>query len=1126
MRPRRRRQRQKWLLESMPEYLTIGTWNSGGLSGKDIDLLEVSKREKIDCIFVCETWAKPGSRPPNDHFVHWSPYPSRAGNTGRYPYGVGLMMVAEIPKERVKIAEGKQGLSVWWSIDDTLFGGVYLPPNMDTEECKVILTPPERLANQTRCVLMGDFNMRLGEISGDHHITERATTLVTWLMERGFVYRMDELGRPTFEAYEQGYRSSIVDHIWSNLGEDFHEETRVLSETDIGGSDHRLVMSRIVHSVIREYREEQNVLDQGELFALGKLKDEEVATMYASEMRYARQTFEGEFGESSDWMVDLPEDQQRVWIERMNDHLKALAKTVARDVLGNRQARGRRIKCLLKDENFNRARNERRRAFERVRRSHGLCEEARMAYTEAKRNQAKATAAAKDRFFFEFTDRVETMSDQEMSKVVASLVKRRTRGGNPKLPCDASSMESYATFFEGQFRRQPFHRTEVPEREEEETPVQEVPFTRGEIARHIRNLPKGKSPGQSGFRNELLIYAANETASMIYVLFQACWRSGMVPREWNKALIQPVPKKGDLSKIENHRPISLTETLRKLYERTILGELGKLVEPLDICQGGFRANRSTLDQIASLDEAIKQRTKTLGKPPVVAYLDIKAAYDTVDRRILWNILAEKGVRGELMLSLKALFEDNRSAIAVQGRMSREFPNTAGLLQGSILSPILYAVFIDKLPGRLRELSRFSFGETKAASFFYADDIAIIADSTEQMQEMLTNCEDFSIELGFRFSPTKCEIVADEEEERVEECRLYGQTLPRTSTFVYLGMTMNKQGLDIVSHIRRLATKAIDAANLMKAIGMNGYGFDIRTKRRIYETFIRPKLEYGLQLMRPSGVMIRLLERAQHYALCAMHSVHCTTSDDALRSITGIQSMQQRWEELNAGWATKVEQLGAGFMIKEALIAHGRRKMKNSTLSVCDQNPTVRKYRDVTIWRGRRVDSPEERKAILKGIRQERRRLDRERMFQSATATLKAIDEQRGSTSGLIDAVSSRHLRRALTLWCIGRTLGRPRTCLRCGTSRTTRHHVQQCRGEDLDRLMLDGKLRSMLEGLVGVLRDCMGWNTLRLETELAAEREIREARKQTLLQEHPEGEAWSAIAQTMSPEARRTVDWE
>ena len=42
--------------------------------------------------------------------------------------------------------------------------------------------------------------------------------------------------------------------------------------------------------------------------------------------------------------------------------------------------------------------------------------------------------------------------------------------------------------------------------------------------------------------------------------------------------------------------------MRKLFERVLLKGLCEHLEPLDICQGGFRAKRSTLEQVAALHE--------------------------------------------------------------------------------------------------------------------------------------------------------------------------------------------------------------------------------------------------------------------------------------------------------------------------------------------------------------------------------------------------------------------------------------------------------------------------------------------------------------------------------------------
>ncbi len=49
--------------------------------------------------------------------------------------------------------------------------------------------------------------------------------------------------------------------------------------------------------------------------------------------------------------------------------------------------------------------------------------------------------------------------------------------------------------------------------------------------------------------------------------------------------------------------------------------------PLSTEQGGFRKNRSTIDQVGNLHNVIKLAQHDNGKLPIVAYMDIKAAYD-------------------------------------------------------------------------------------------------------------------------------------------------------------------------------------------------------------------------------------------------------------------------------------------------------------------------------------------------------------------------------------------------------------------------------------------------------------------------------------------------------------------
>lgn len=86
--------------------------------------------------------------------------------------------------------------------------------------------------------------------------------------------------------------------------------------------------------------------------------------------------------------------------------------------------------------------------------------------------------------------------------------------------------------------------------------------------------------------------------------------------------------------------------------------------------------------------------------PVLAFLDIKSAYDTADRSIIWGFLRQS-VSTSTLAIIMHMFKDVRVCIINSHYSSRYIRPRRGVLQGSILSPLLYAIFINSLPQRLR-----------------------------------------------------------------------------------------------------------------------------------------------------------------------------------------------------------------------------------------------------------------------------------------------------------------------------------------------------------------------------------------------------------------------------------------
>ncbi len=322
---------------------------------------------------------------------------------------------------------------------------------------------------------------------------------------------------------------------------------------------------------------------------------------------------------------------------------------------------------------------------------------------------------------------------------------------------------------------------------------------------------------------------------------------------------------------------------------------------LSVTQGGFRKHRSTLDQIGCLKECL-DFIRTQRHTSYVAFLDIAKAYDSVPRVLLWEKCRRKGMDNSMIKSLQSLFDFNRSKLCVNGFHSGEIVHQAGLLQGTVLSPLLYSIFIDDLADELINIHgkngvQLNDG-TEIRALLYADDIAIISDNHESMQRMLMVAEEHSLCNGYKFNVDKCEFISSEQTSTVS-FQLYNSNIPRALSFTYLGIIFDGDGIAPDATLDRFINKANNASKLISFVGCQaGNGFDYRSAVHIYRTFLRPVLEYGIWLLIPvkkSKTLVLKLESAQHKLLCETLGIARNTSALMLRYLSGLPSMATRIE---------------------------------------------------------------------------------------------------------------------------------------------------------------------------------------------------------------------------------------
>jgi hypothetical protein len=78
------------------------------------------------------------------------------------------------------------------------------------------------------------------------------------------------------------------------------------------------------------------------------------------------------------------------------------------------------------------------------------------------------------------------------------------------------------------------------------------------------------------------------------------------------------------------------------------------------------------------------------------FIDFKKAYDSVKRKILYNILIEFGVPMKLVRLIKMCLNETYSKVRIGKRLSDSFPIQNGLKQGDALSQNLQLMLVRRL----------------------------------------------------------------------------------------------------------------------------------------------------------------------------------------------------------------------------------------------------------------------------------------------------------------------------------------------------------------------------------------------------------------------------------------------
>ena len=393
-------------------------------------------------------------------------------------------------------------------------------------------------------------------------------------------------------------------------------------------------------------------------------------------------------------------------------------------------------------------------------------------------------------------------------------------------------------------------------------------------------------------------------------LFNYLWTEGCYPAEWSHSYIIPILKPGKPAcNTDSYRPIQLTSCFGKIMERMITSRLTWFVEReglLSTYQCGFRNARSTIDHIVRLESEVR-RGFFYNKYTLAVFLDFKSAYNLVSVPSLLLKLYNLGFRGRLMTFVKNYLRGRTFQVKC-GRLSNVFSQKNGVVQGGIISPILFNLMINDIFDDLPAV--FSHA-------MYADDCALwiqgrhLPNLIADMQSALNRLVEWTNIWGFTFTPAKCTAVIFRrymrrtELDGIPQLTITGLPLRYDDEVKFLGVLLDSR-LTMTRHVEYVRARALKRLPLMKCLAGRECGADRTVLIRVYKSLIRPILEYACQVLDGSAnKAISSLDCVQNMCLRVATGALRTSPIIPLQIETNIPPLYMRRWELTMRYCLRV-----------------------------------------------------------------------------------------------------------------------------------------------------------------------------------------------------------------------------
>jgi ribonuclease P/MRP protein subunit RPP40 len=306
-------------------------------------------------------------------------------------------------------------------------------------------------------------------------------------------------------------------------------------------------------------------------------------------------------------------------------------------------------------------------------------------------------------------------------------------------------------------------------------------------------------------------------------------------------------------------------------------------------QHGFLPGKSCCTNLLEFMEKVTSAVDE-GVSYDVIFLDFAKAFDKVPRERLLKKLSAHGIRGATLHLIRNWLTGRSQRVVLNVKSSSWEEVLSGDPQGSVLSPILFLIFINDLSGVARMID---------AVRKFADDTKLgqragTVQDRECMQEALDNLCLWADRWGMQFNVSKCKVMHFGRNNVHQKYTMNGQELMVTEEEVDIGVKVTKN-LKPAGQCQRAAKTA------QSVLGQLSRAFTYRDRHvfmRLYAQYVRPYLEFAVQARSPwSEADKECLEKAPKRAVRMVYGVQAKDYEGRLMELVHL-TLEKRRHQLD------------------------------------------------------------------------------------------------------------------------------------------------------------------------------------------------------------------------------------